>query len=133
MGRVMRAEARGRAVATLLGGVELRLTREEALVLARELLQAVSALEASPPRQHRPRRLEAIREKHGRAYVKWSPAEDSQLLVERAKGHGIAHLARSFGRTEGAISSRLQALGEAAGSQPTAARPPPAQERRGQG
>jgi|GEM_PF-1255227 len=91
----------------------------------RELLEAVSAMAGTsePTPQHPPSRMEAIKSFHSNAYSAWIPEEDAKLLIERAKGHGIAHLAREHKRQPSAIKSRLKKLGDP-GSQLPAVRPP---------
>jgi hypothetical protein len=54
---------------------------------------------------------EKIRQKHPRAYVKWSPEEDENLKNEYASGQQIGELAKKFQRQSSAIRSRLQKLG----------------------
>ncbi len=54
---------------------------------------------------------EKIRQKHPRAYVKWSPEEDDNLKNEYASGQQIGELAKKFQRQSSAIRSRLQKLG----------------------
>lgn len=55
--------------------------------------------------------VEKIRQKHPRAYVKWTPEEDEKLKNTYAKGQQIGELAKKFQRQSGAIRSRLQKLG----------------------
>lgn len=54
---------------------------------------------------------EKIRQKHPRAYVKWSREEDEKLKNEYASGQQIGELAKKFQRQSSAIRSRLQKLG----------------------
>jgi hypothetical protein len=54
---------------------------------------------------------EKIRQKHPRAYVKWSPEEDEKLKNEYVSGQQIGELAKQFQRQSSAIRSRLQKLG----------------------
>jgi hypothetical protein len=58
-----------------------------------------------------PGRLSRLREKHPRAYTKWTPEEDARLKAEFAKGTSRAELAAIFEREPSAIKSRLQKLG----------------------
>lgn len=53
---------------------------------------------------------EKIRQKHPRAYVKWSLEEDENLKNEYASGQQISELAKKFQRQSSAIRSRLQKL-----------------------
>ena len=55
-------------------------------------------------------RLAAIRQHHGRAYEKWTPAEDADLLSLHAAGTPLSELATHFQRQPSAISSRLAKL-----------------------
>lgn len=55
--------------------------------------------------------VEKIRQKHPRAYVKWSREEDEKLRNEYASGQKIGELAKKFQRQSSAIRSRLQKLG----------------------
>lgn len=54
---------------------------------------------------------EKIRQKHPRAYVKWSPEEDEKLKNEYTSGQQIGELAKQFQRQSSAIRSRLEKLG----------------------
>jgi hypothetical protein len=58
-----------------------------------------------------PGRLSRLREKHARAYTKWTPEEDSRLRAEFTKGTSRAELAAILERQPSAIKSRLQKLG----------------------
>ncbi|MBV9753012.1 MAG: HRDC domain-containing protein, partial [Hyphomicrobiales bacterium] len=55
-------------------------------------------------------RLAAIRQHHGRAYEKWTQAEDTDLLSLHAAGTPLSQLAARFGRQPSAIRSRLEKL-----------------------
>jgi hypothetical protein len=55
-------------------------------------------------------RLAAIRQHHGRAYEKWTPAEDADLLSLHAAGTPLSQLATHFRRQLSAIRSRLAKL-----------------------
>lgn len=111
------------------GQATLLVPEAEVSAFVSELLKAVSALAGpqEPPRQHPPTYVARVRLTHPQAYQPWSPAEDERLLAERARGHGIGHLARTFQRNPGAIISRLRKLGDPLGSQPSAVRPNPGQ------
>jgi len=54
--------------------------------------------------------LAAIRERHPRAYEKWSEEEDAELLALNGQGTPIADLAEHFRRQHSAIRSRLAKL-----------------------
>jgi len=74
----------------------------------RALFAAVKALER-PPRVlpgERPPRVPP-----GNAGVPWTPAEDEALRREYASERNILTLARSHGRSRGAIAARLDRLG----------------------
>jgi hypothetical protein len=58
-----------------------------------------------------PGRLSRLREKHPRAYEKWTKEEDARLRTEFAKGTAKAELAALFQRRPSAITSRLKKLG----------------------
>ncbi len=58
-----------------------------------------------------PGRLSKLREKHPRAYAKWTPEDDARLKAEFVKGTSRAELAAIFERQPSAIKSRLQKLG----------------------
>jgi ATP-dependent DNA helicase RecQ len=55
-------------------------------------------------------RLAAIRQHHGRAYEKWTQAEDADLLSLHAAGTPLSQLATHFRRQPSAIRSRLAKL-----------------------
>jgi hypothetical protein len=58
-----------------------------------------------------PGRLSKLREKHARAYAKWTSEEDARLRAEFTNGTNRAELAAIFDRQPSAIKSRLQKLG----------------------
>ena len=58
-----------------------------------------------------PSGFEKIREKHPSAYLPWNKAQDEKLRELFVKGPPIAELEKIFGRTRGAIKSRLVKLG----------------------
>jgi len=55
--------------------------------------------------------LSQLREKHPRAYKKWTGEEDARLRAEFAEGTDEPELAELFQRQRSAISSRLRKLG----------------------
>jgi hypothetical protein len=55
--------------------------------------------------------LSQLREKHPRAYERWTEEEDARLRAEFAKGNDRVELAELFQRQRSAISSRLRKLG----------------------
>ncbi len=50
-------------------------------------------------------------QEHVRAYEKWSPEEDGELVRKHGMGSNISELSVHFGRRPGAIRSRLKKLG----------------------
>ncbi|MCX6842151.1 MAG: DUF3276 family protein [candidate division WOR-3 bacterium] len=58
-----------------------------------------------------PGRLSRLREKHPRAYEKWTEEENARLRAEFAKGTPREELAVMFQRQRAAIKSRLQKFG----------------------
>ncbi len=77
-----------------------------------------AALRAPPPPVSRdpasdcPRAcgVEAIREKHGKAYAPWSREEESDLRRRHQSGETVDAIAAGLGRKPGAIRSRLKKL-----------------------
>jgi ATP-dependent DNA helicase RecQ len=70
--------------------------------------------DASPPSTLAPsaseERLAALRQHHGRAYEKWTQADDADLLSLHAAGTPLSELATHFRRQPSAIRSRLAKL-----------------------
>jgi hypothetical protein len=64
---------------------------------------------ASPPPAN-DERLAAIRQHHGRAYEKWTEADDADLLSLHSAGTPLSQLATHFQRQPSAISARLAKL-----------------------
>ena len=56
--------------------------------------------------------MERQKLRYPNAYGKWTPEEDSELLVLSSKGVSIKELAKIFERNEGAIRSRIKKLTE---------------------
>ena len=54
--------------------------------------------------------LEKIRETHKGAYAPWTAEQDEQLTVMFCEGVNIKDISRHFGRTKGAIHSRIKKL-----------------------
>ena len=52
----------------------------------------------------------AIREKHKSAYMSWTKELDDELAVMYCGGHNVRDLSEYFGRTKGAIRSRIKKL-----------------------
>ena len=74
-------------------------------------LRQDDALPPSPlPPSANDERLAAIRQHHGRAYEKWTQAEDTDLLSLHAAGTPLSELATHFRRQPSAISARLAKL-----------------------
>jgi hypothetical protein len=55
--------------------------------------------------------VEAAREQHRAAYVRWTEEEEVRLAAEFAAGRTVEELAERFGRKPSAIVSRLRRLG----------------------
>lgn len=55
--------------------------------------------------------LTEIRKEHPRAYEKWEPSEDNELIAFYRSGKKIAEIAELLQRQPGAIRSRLNKLG----------------------
>jgi ribonuclease D len=78
---------------------------------AREDARPDDELPPSPlPPSANNERLTAIRQHHGRAYEKWTQAEDTDLLSLHAAGTPLSELATHFQRQPSAISARLAKL-----------------------
>ncbi len=56
-------------------------------------------------------RMAAIKERHPRAYEKWSAEEDDSLRALHGDGHSLSEIADRLQRQPGAIRSRLTRLG----------------------
>jgi superfamily I DNA/RNA helicase len=54
--------------------------------------------------------VDAIREKHKDAYKPWTKEQDDELEIMYCEGISVKDLAKHFGRTRGAISSRIKKL-----------------------
>ncbi len=71
-----------------------------------------SPIETPPPkRAHGAYSVEEKRQTHVQAYMPWDAEQEARLCDEYRAGHSILELSRMFGRTEGAIRSRLLRLG----------------------
>jgi hypothetical protein len=55
--------------------------------------------------------IENIRQKYPKAYTRWSPEEDQQLILNHQSGMSVVALAQLFLRQPSAIRSRLVKLG----------------------
>lgn len=66
---------------------------------------------ASPPKKAYHERLDEVRRKHPRAYEKWMPGEEQELIQKYQGGATIPELSLFFERQPSAISSRLRKLG----------------------
>ena len=71
--------------------------------------QGVKGVNKSPGQSLNP--MEIAREKHPRAYEKWSPEEDRQMLNLFKKGFKPGEIAKQLGRQSSAIRSRLKKIG----------------------
>lgn len=63
--------------------------------------------------------LSEVKQRHPRAYEKWSPAEDAELLDLHRQGTSVAGLAEYFRRQPSAIRSRLAKLPLSDGASPS--------------
>lgn len=54
--------------------------------------------------------LEEVRLKHKRAYMPWTDELDLELTIMYVEGKTLKEMAEHFGRTRGAISSRIKKL-----------------------
>ena len=54
--------------------------------------------------------VEKIRQTHKQAYQPWTKADDNKLELLYCEGQKVKDLAKTFGRNEGAISSRIKKL-----------------------
>jgi DNA-directed RNA polymerase specialized sigma24 family protein len=105
------AHLRGAAIELLLGR-ELESER-----LARLLEAAATALldhaEQRPVTPSSPgaERLVQIKERHQRAYERWTAEDDESLRQQHAEGRSTEELAEAFQRQPSAIRARLQRLG----------------------
>jgi len=110
---------RGRRAA-ISGAGEVKLARYGEAFLKVVNEHDASAGEDSPPDDALPpppvppsahdERLAAIRQQHGRAYEKWTQADDTDLLSLHAAGTPLAELAAHFRRQPSAITARLAKL-----------------------
>jgi len=92
----------GQAFLTVINEYDLR---------AGDDMRQDDALPPSPlPPSANDERLAAVRQHHGRAYEKWTQAEDTDLLALQAAGTPLSELATHFQRQPSAISARLAKL-----------------------
>jgi F-box protein 18 (helicase) len=54
--------------------------------------------------------VEVVREKHNSAYRPWTPLLDEELTKMYCEGITVKDMAKHFGRTKGAIESRISKL-----------------------
>ena len=54
--------------------------------------------------------VEEVRTKHKDAYKPWTPELDNELTVMYCEGVNVKDMAKHFGRTRGAITSRIKKL-----------------------
>lgn len=54
--------------------------------------------------------LEKVGQTHKQAYQPWTKSDDNKLELLYCEGQKVKDLAKTFGRTEGAISSRIKKL-----------------------
>ena len=63
------------------------------------------------PEETKAYNVDEIRQKHPRAYEKWTEAEDLELTENYRKGLSVSQLAEKHQRKSGAVTSRLEKLG----------------------
>jgi superfamily I DNA/RNA helicase len=66
-----------------------------------------AALETKPPKAYD---VETVRQVHKEAYSPWTPEQDDELTVMYCEGKSLKTMAQHFGRTKGAIMSRIKKL-----------------------
>jgi ATP-dependent DNA helicase RecQ len=87
------------------------------LDVIRQHCEPASAMKAAPPltdvvpAKSKTYSLEDIKKGHPKAYAAWSEKEDEWLKAAYLRGRSISNLAKTLGRNEGAIRSRLKKLG----------------------
>lgn len=64
----------------------------------------------SDPDEKKTYNLEEVRKTHQGAYMKWTPELDDELTVMYCEGINVRDMARHFGRSKGAIRSRIKKL-----------------------
>ena len=73
----------------------------------REILEV---LETAPNGIFNEKAYSQIREKHSHAYMPWTTELDDELTVMYCEGVNVRDMAKHFGRTKGAIRSRINKL-----------------------
>ncbi|MEU8431276.1 hypothetical protein [Micromonospora sp. NPDC048887] len=81
------------------------------------LMLPKAAQQLQPDGDWRAYRVAEVRERHPRAYERWTTEDEQRLLARYAEGVTIDRLAAEFGRNSGGIVSRLQRLGAVVESQ----------------
>jgi len=81
------------------------MTYQDIFAAAEEVLRVGQG--ATPPAD----RLAQVRQRHPRAYEKWTPDEEVRLRELLQAGHTVAQIAGTLGRQRGAIRSRIIRLG----------------------
>jgi len=74
------------------------------------LVKVVSEEEKKANNKEKSHTVYDVRTKHKDAYQPWTPVLDSELTVMFCEGVNIKDLAKHFGRTKGAIASRIKKL-----------------------
>jgi hypothetical protein len=95
-------------------GEEKEYEHQRVMVFEEDIVDFIHAITEAMPFMRPdapPGRLSRLREKHPRAYEKWTEEEDARLRAEFAKGIARAELAALLRRRPSAIKSRLQKLG----------------------
>lgn len=99
-----------------VGSVKLEQYGDEFLVVIKKYAQERSLPDRMPALQtnsddDKSYSVDTIRQKHPKAYEKWSTEEDERLMRQSRIGLSIAELSAMFERGPGAIQSRLARLG----------------------
>src|SRR5436309_689717 len=79
---------------------------------------AEEALRLSDPPSDYEERMAIIKQKHPRAYERWTPNEDTDLTAMYAQGTSLDQLVAHFQRQPSAIRSRLEKLASRANQEP---------------
>lgn len=76
-----------------------------------EAIQGAKNAQQSPAKDdEKAYNVEEIRTSHKDAYKPWSPVQDDELTVMYCEGVNVKDMAKHFGRTKGAIYSRIKKL-----------------------
>jgi hypothetical protein len=103
---ILSAIAEGRSFDQILAG-NPSLTYHDIFYAAGEALEIAEQSDGGSTYEQR---LAEIRQKHPRAYDKWSEEEDGRLAQLHQQGNSVEQIATSFQRQPTAIRSRLRKL-----------------------